>query len=574
MSFPVRIRLPDGWTVSAIAAAILVAVPIAAILSESFKPSGEVMSHLASTMLTRLVLNTIVLTGGVAILTSIIGVSLAWLTAVCEFPGRRTLSWLLLLPMAVPAYVMAFTFLGLMDFSGPLYRLLTAAGLPAPSDPRAVWGVILVMSLSLYPYVYLLSRSAFLSMGIRGMEAARSLGVSPLKAFFSVALPMARPWIAGGVMLVIMEVLADFGAVSIFNYDTFTTAIYKSWFGFFSLSAAAKLSGILVVFALSFLLAEQKMQSKMRFTTMGREQGDSDRFVLTGRLRFAALLYTGTVLTVAFLVPVGQLVVWCVSSFAQEFDQGYWTDLGHTVLLGTLAAGLLCTAALILSYAARLHPKGLVRHLVRISTLGYALPGTVLAVGIVIPSAGVDNLLASVTEFLGLPLLPAIQGSVPVMLAAYMVRFMAVGFNPVDSAMHRITRSIDETARTLGTRGLGLLRRIYVPILRGGILTAGVLVLVDVMKEMPITLMTRPFGMDTLAVKIFELTSEGEWHRAALPAVTLVLTGLIPVALLTRFSEMTFKKSSTRPERGARINEKPRPGRAPGSMTEKHVSDP
>ena len=555
MTFPVRIRLPDGWTVSAIVAAVLVAVPIAAVLSASLKPSGEVMGHLASTMLTRLVLNTVVLTGGVAVLTTILGVSLAWLTAVCDFPGRRTLSWLLLLPMAVPAYVMAFTFLGLMDFSGPLYSALTAAGLPAPSDPRSVWGVILVMSLSLYPYVYLLSRSAFLSMGIRGMEAARSLGVSPLKAFFSVALPMARPWITGGVMLVIMEVLADFGAVSIFNYDTFTTAIYKAWFGFFSLSAAAKLSGILVVFALSVLLGEQKMRSKMRFTSMGREQSDSDRFVLAGASRFAALFYTGAVLTAAFLVPVGQLVVWSVSSFAQEFDKGYWTDLGHTVLLGMLAAGLVCTAALVLSYATRLHPKGLVRHFVRTSTLGYALPGTVLAVGVVIPSAGVDNLLASLADFLGLPLMPAIQGTVPVMLAAYMVRFMAVGFNPVDSAMHRVTRSIDETARTLGARGLGLLRRVYVPILRGGILTAGVLVLVDVMKEMPITLMTRPFGMDTLAVKIFELTSEGEWHRAALPAVTLVLTGLIPVALLTRLSEMTFKKSSTRPERGARIND-------------------
>ncbi len=545
MTFPVRIRLPDGWTVSAIVAAVLVAVPIAAVLSASLKPSGEVMGHLVSTMLTRLVLNTVVLTAGVAVLTTILGVSLAWLTAVCDFPGRRTLSWLLLLPMAVPAYVMAFTFLGLMDFSGPLYSALTAAGLPAPSDPRSVWSVILVMSLSLYPYVYLLSRSAFLSMGIRGMEAARSLGVSPLKAFFSVALPMARPWIAGGVMLVIMEVLADFGAVSIFNYDTFTTAIYKAWFGFFSLSAAAKLSGILVVFALSVLLGEQKMRSKMRFTSMGREQSDSDRFVLAGASRFAALFYTGAVLTAAFLVPVGQLVVWSVSSFAQEFDQGYWMDLGHTVLLGMLAAGLVCTAALVLSYATRLHPKGLVRHFVRTSTLGYALPGTVLAVGVVIPSAGVDNLLASLVDFLGLPLMPAIQGTVPVMLAAYMVRFMAVGFNPVDSAMHRVTRSIDETARTLGTRGLGLLRRVYVPILRGGILTAGVLVLVDVMKEMPITLMTRPFGMDTLAVKIFELTSEGEWHRAALPAVTLVLTGLLPVALLTRLSEMTPTRRKT-----------------------------
>lgn len=542
MSFPLRIRPPDGWTISTILVAALVAVPIAAILLESLGPSGEVMGHLASTLMTRLVLNTAVLAGGVAILTAIIGVSLAWLTAVCDFPGRRALSWLLLLPMAVPAYVMAFTFLGLMDFSGPLYRFLDTVGLPAPSDPRSAWGMILVMSLSLYPYVYLLARSAFLSMGIRGMEAARSLGVSPLKAFFSVALPMARPWIAGGVMLVVMEVLADFGAVSIFNYDTFTTAIYKAWFGFFSLSAAAKLSGILVVFALSALLAEQKMRSEMRFTVMGREQDDSDRFVLTGVTKLAAQVYTGAVLTVAFVVPLGQLLFWCVSSFSREFDSGYWADLGHTLLLGALASALVCLTALVLSYAARLHKKGPVRYLVRTSTLGYALPGTVLAVGVVIPSAGFDNLLASVTDLLGLPLAPAIQGTIPVMLAAYLVRFMAVGYNPVDSAMHRVTRSIDETARTLGTRGLTLLRRIYVPLLRGGILTAAVLVLVDVMKEMPITLMTRPFGMDTLAVKIFELTSEGEWQRAALPAVTLVLTGLIPVALLTRLSEMTLTR--------------------------------
>jgi iron(III) transport system permease protein len=368
MNLPFRIRFPDGWTFAAILAAALVAVPVAAILSESLKPSGEVMGHLASTMLVRLVLNTFVLAGGVAVLTSVIGVSLAWLTAVCDFPGRRMLSWMLLLPMAVPAYVMAFTFLGLMDFSGPLYRILTAAGLPASSDPRSAWGVILIMSLSLYPYVYLLSRSAFLSMGIRGMEAARSLGASPLKAFFTVAIPMARPWIAGGVMLVVMEVLADFGAVSIFNYDTFTTAIYKAWFGFFSLSAAAKLSGILIVLALSSLLAEQHMRSKMHFTTMGREQGESDRFVLVGTSKFAALFYTGAVFTLAFLVPIGQLVVWCASSFVREFDQGYWTDLGHTLLLGILAAGLVCATALVLSYAARLHSKGAVRNLVRTST--------------------------------------------------------------------------------------------------------------------------------------------------------------------------------------------------------------
>lgn len=343
-------------------------------------------------------------------------------------------------------------------------------------------------------------------------------------------------------MLVVMEVLADFGAVSIFNYDTFTTAIYKAWFGFFSLSAAAKLSGILIVFALTALLTEQRVRSKMRFTAMGRDQRDSDRFVLSGAWKVTAVVYATFILAAAFLLPVGQLLVWCVSSFASEFDKGYLADLRNTLLLGALGAALVCSAALVLSYAARLHKRGPVRHLVRISTLGYALPGTVLAVGVVIPSAGFDNILASIAGFLGLPLAPAIQGTVPVMLAAYMVRFLAVGFNPVDSAMHRVTRSIDETARTLGSRGLGLLRRIYVPLLRGGIMTAGILVLVDVMKEMPITLMTRPFGVDTLAVKIFELTSEGEWHRAALPAVTLVLTGLIPVALLTRFSEMSLSR--------------------------------
>lgn len=528
--------LRDPWSLAALFFATLVLVPVLVVMSSFLHPVQEVWQHLFEHVLGDLLWNTLWLVLGVGSGTLLLGVSLGWLTAVYDFPGRRILSWALLLPMAIPAYVFAFVFIGLFDFTGPLQGWLREVFGSSAWFPRirSTGGVILVMSLALYPYVYLLARNAFATQGKRALEAAQSLGHSRFSGFFSVALPMARPWIAGGLMLVLMETLADFGTVSVFNYDTFTTAIYKTWFGMFSLDAASQLASLLVIIVFALLVLEQLSRSRMRYTQAGRHQ-ENNRIALAGWAAWGASLYAVLVLAIAFVMPLIQLVLWAYGVFGQDFDSRYFGFLHHTLLLAGIAAVLTAIGALLLAYAARRNPQGMIRHLVRVATIGYALPGTVLAVGIFVAVAWLDrNLLQLLQPLIAIEAGMLLQGSVVIMLVGYVVRFMAVGYNPVDSAMQRMPPSLDDVSRTLGVSHLTMLRRVHAPILRGGIVTAAILVFVDVMKEMPITLMTRPFGWDTLAVRIFEMTSEGEWERAALPAVTLVLAGLVPIIFLSR----------------------------------------
>jgi iron(III) transport system permease protein len=529
----------SGWQWLSLLVALLVLVPLSVLFLAWQDPAWEIWRHLRQTLLPRLLLNTLILVVGVATGTLLLGVSLAWLTGACDFPGRRQFSWALLLPLAMPTYVLAFIFLGLFDFSGPVQTQLRAWFGPGSWFPniRSAGGVVLVMSLALYPYVYLLSRNAFRTQGKRALEAAQSLGCSPLSGFFRVVLPMARPWIAGGAALALMETLADFGAVSIFNFDTFTTAIYKAWFGFFSLPAAAQLSTLLVGLVFLLFVLEQQLRKRMRFA-QSRITPQAERLELTGAKRYLATGYCSLVLLIAFLLPGLQLLYWSLQVFHQEFDRRYLSLLGRSLTLGLSASLLIATVALLLAYAGRRHPDRLTQGLIRAATLGYALPGTVLAVGIFLPLARLDNLLIDLArELFGRELLPLLQGTLAVMLLAYLIRFLAAGFKAIDSAMQRVTVNIDEASRLMGLRGIKLLARVHLPMLRGGIFSALTLILVDVMKELPITLMTRPFGWDTLAVKIFELTSEGEWERAALPALTLLLAGLIPIVLLLRQSD-------------------------------------
>lgn len=531
-------RRMDVWRVVALLLSFCVIAPLAVIFYFLLQPELEIWRHLVETLLGELVANTAILAAGVLTGTFVLGVSLAWLTGVCDFPGRKWLSWALLLPMAMPTYVLAFVTLGLFDFTGPLQTALRdwwPSSRQWFPNVRSAGGVVVVMTLALYPYVYLLARSAFRTQGKRALEAARSLGCGQVSAFIKVSLPMARPWIAGGLMLVLMETLADFGAVSIFNYDTFTTAIYKAWYGFFSLAAAAQLSAMLTFIVFGVVVIEQNLRSKLRFTQSGRMTMESQRIHLDGWRRWAAAGFAGAVVLLAFVIPFAQLLGWTGQIVFEEFGSRYWGFLLNSLTLAFLATGFVTAAALCLSYAQRKHSDRLTRLLVRISVMGYALPGTVLAVGIFIAVNAVDNALVFFAKsFVPIEGGQILQGTIWVVLAAYAIRFLAAGFNAVNSAMHRLTPSLDEAAVSLGVTGIGLIRRIHLPILKNGLLTSVVLVFVDVMKEMPITLMTRPFGWDTLAVKIFELTSEGEWERAALPAVALVLGGLIPVILLIR----------------------------------------
>ena len=529
----------DGWVITASLIALLVLIPLLVVLSSLLHPEQDIWQHLAQNVLGELLLNTFWLGLGVGLGTAILGVSLAWLTAVCEFPGRRFFSWALLLPLAIPAYVTGFVAIGLLDFTGPLQTQLRAWFGHIWFPPiRSRGGVIAIMILALYPYVYLIARNAFLTQGKRALEAAQSLGHSQTSGFFRVALPMARPWIVGGVMLAVMETLADFGTVSVFNYDTFTTGIYKAWFSLFSLPAASQLASILILIVFVIVLIEQQTRSRMRYTQTGRHAAQHERIRLRGTSGWLAHAYALLILLLAFVIPLAQLLHWAVAVIGSDLDERYLGFLWHSLFLSAIAAALVSLLALLLSYAARRHTGPRIRTLARIATMGYALPGPVLAVGIFIPVAWLDNqLIHTLKTVFNMETGLILQGTLLVMLLAYSVRFLAVGFNPIDGNMQRITRSLDEASHTFGISGVRMLRRVHLPILRGGMFTAAILVFVDVMKEMPITLMTRPFGWDTLAVRIFEMTSEGEWERAALPAAALVMAGLIPVILLMRHTE-------------------------------------
>jgi iron(III) transport system permease protein len=394
---------------------------------------------------------------------------------------------------------------------------------------RSRGGVILVMTLTLYPYVYLLARNAFLTQGRRALEVAQSLGDNRWRGFFRLALPMARPWIAGGVTLALMETLADFGAVSIFNYDTFATTIYKAWFGLFSISAASQLASLLILFVFILLLMEQYATSRTRYTQTERSGSSGDRIILSPIKRGFAFAFCLLVLSVAFLLPITQLFFWSRNILYSDLNSHYFDLLGHSLFLASTAAVITVGTVLILVYTNRRHNTLIVHIMIRVATLGYALPGSVLAVGVFIPLAWLDTQLI---QLFALDLF--LQGTLLAMFSAYLVRFLAVAHHPIQSAIQRISPNIDESAKNLGCKGWTMLKQIHLPIMQGGLMTAVVLVFVDVMKEMPITLMTRPFGWDTLSIRIYEMTSEGEWERAALPAVALVLAGLIPVIMLTR----------------------------------------
>lgn len=533
------IRL-NGWQISAFLLAGIVIVPICVILFSVIHPETEIWKHLSETVLSTLVLNTFCLSTGVLLFTAILGVSLGWLIGACSFPGRSFFSWTLTLPMAVPAYVMAFIFLGIMDFSGPIQRAirLVPGFEQTMFEVRSAPYVILILGLSLYPYVYLLSRSAFLSQGRTLMEASRTLGVCPWEAFWRVMLPMARPWIVTGLALVLMETLADFGAVSIFNYDTFTTAIYKAWYGFFSLKAAAQLSSILIIFALLLVSIEGLYKSRMRFFSNSRSSTVHTRIKLSGVRGIAAMLFCALIVCIAFVIPVTQLSFWIIEMMKDGELSSYKDQFLRTLFLGVAAAVITCLGAVLLSYAKRQSASKKTLFLCKLSTIGYAIPGTVLAVGIFLPTAWFDNNLAIILNWVfDIETGQILQGTIFVMLVAYTVRFMAAAFGAIDSSMQGITPSLDEAASVSGVKGFSLIRLIHLPLLKKGLLTALILVMVDVVKEMPITLMTRPFGWDTLAVKIYELTSEGEWERAALPGLYLVLVSIIPVILLIKQTE-------------------------------------
>lgn len=536
---PVRALYHAPWQILAFVLALVVGFPIVLIFLQWGTLGGgeqDIWQHLLDTKLDRLAGNTLVLVLGVGTGVCALGVSLAWLVSVCEFPGRRWFEWALMLPLAVPGYVMAFVFLGTFNFAGPVQTTLrtwfgSSAWFP---DMQGAGAVVAVLSLVLYPYVYMLARSAFLAQGRSMMDAGRVLGLRPLAAFRKVALPVARPAIAAGVALALMETLADFGTVAVFNFDTFTTAIYSAWYGLFNLSVAAQLASLLLLFVALTMTLEQQARQRARYTQDERRH-QQPAYRLSGTRALGATLFCLLVLALAFVLPVSQLLRWSLRAGAAEFDARYLEFLGHTLGLAAVAAAAAVGLALLLALVKRLPAARWLQRwqqvALRIATLGYALPGSVLAVGIMLTFTWLDRGLAELFT-----VRPLLVGSVFALLLAYVTRFLAVAHAPVEAGLARVRPSVVEAARSLGAGPARVLRQVYVPLLWPGLVTALVIVFVDVMKEMPATLILRPFGWDTLAVRIYQMTAEGQWERAALPALTLLLAGLIPVILLVKNS--------------------------------------
>ena len=506
-------------------------VPILIVLLSWTQPVADIWTHMRQYVLPQVLKNTVILLLMVTLISGVIGTALAWVTSMYRFPGQRFFAWALMLPLAMPAYVLAFVTVGIVDFSGPLQTALREFGFTtAIPSVRNVWGAGLVLSLAFYPYVYLLARQAFLSQGRRAIEAGQMLGLSRSKVFFRLALPQALPWVIGGLLLASMETLADFGAVSVFNVDTFTTAIYKAWFGFFSLTTAAQLAALLIGVVFIVVLFEQYWQAKRGNTIT---QGSSKRFEASKPAKWGMALLCILVFLIAFLIPFLQLLYWTALNFQQDFDARYIDFVTNSLMIASMTTIFIAFLAIIIAWVKRQYPDKSTKLMTTLANLGYVVPGTVLAVGIFIPIAWLDNQLIA----FGITSAQFLSGSVIVMLLALSTRFMTVSFQPVDRQLQRLTVNQEAAAKLLSDSPYQRWRQVMLPVLSPGVLTGLLMGFVEVMKEMPITLMTRRQGWDTLAVRVFEMTSEGMWGRAALPSLLIVLVGLIPVWILLRQSD-------------------------------------
>ena len=528
-----------GWRVALLLIAAVLSLPVLVIVASLTGDYSEVWGHLLATVLGEYVLNSLWLMLGVGAGTFALGVSSAWLTTACDFPLRAWFHWALLLPMAMPAYIIAYTYTGLFDYAGPVQSALRdhfAWGYGDYYFPeiRSLGGAIAMLSLVLYPYVYLLARVAFIEQSTAMLEASRSLGRGPWRTFAGIALPIARPAIAAGVSLALMEALADYGTVDYFGVSTFTTGIFRTWYGLGELQAAAQLAAFLLLFVLTLFVLERASRKRMRFHH-ARSGSPPARIQLRGGAAGAALATVTAIVFFGFALPALRLVTWAIDGWQAQVDRDFLELVANSFLLAGLAALCCLLIALVLGYGKRLHPEPVSAAAVRVATTGYAVPGTVIAVGVMIPFAAFDNWLSAWLESTfavstGLIL----SGSLAALVFAHVVRFLSVSVQSVEAGLARIRPGIDDVARSLGESPLGVLRRVHVPILSGSMITALLLVFVDVLKELPATLILRPFNFNTLAVRSYELASDERLADAATPALAIVLIGLIPVILLSR----------------------------------------
>lgn len=516
---------------TAFAVGALVCLPILSILYQSFVAPTDLWGHLVDTVLLDYLSNSGLLVLGVGVGVLLLGVPAAAMVALFEFPGRRALSLALLLPLACPAYILAFTYTAVLDVAGPLAGILPQSWL---LGVRSLPGAVVMLALVLYPYVYLLARASFLSQSGATMEVGRTLGLSPTASLFRLAIPMARPAIIAGLLLALMETLADYGTVAFFGVPSFTTGIMRAYYGMGDAAAAAQLATTLLVFVALLVLLERYSRRKIRYYSGADTRTSEQRVQLSGASAGLAITLCLLPPLLGFVIPAGFMLFWSLTEALSQWSDLIPMALSSLFLAGVAAASIVF-GSVALGYAQRIAKAPWIRFAGLIAGLGYALPGTIIAIGVLIPLAAIDRtLFIWVRDLTGANIGLLFTGTIAAMVLAYGARFTAVSLGSITSGLSRIKPSLDEAATLAGLRPFQIMRRIHVPLMRTSVLTATLIVFVDVLKELPATLILRPFDFNTLAVRAYELASDERLIDAAPASLAIVLVGLIPVIYLNR----------------------------------------
>lgn len=538
-----------SWKITSWSAAALLVLPVLAIFYTAIGESDELFAHLFATVLPTYTLNTFLLVIGTMLLTLVFGLPSAWLMAMCKLPGEKVLQWALVLPLAMPGYIVGYIYTDWFDFAGPIQIWLRNTFELTPQqywfpDLRTLPGAMTILALVFYPYVYLLARSAFMEQSSSLLQSARLLKCTSRQSFFRVSLPLARPAIAIGLSLVAMETIGDFGTVSYFAVSTLTTAVYDTWLGYSNLTAAAKISAIMLLVVVLLLSAERYSRRKQKHFQAQFSSHEDNRYSLQGWTKVFALIWCWGLVLAGFILPMGQLV-----SYATDYFTSSWTlefqSYSFNSLKVSLSVALVCVViALLVNFYQRLNTQGGERVStisslpMRLAALGYAVPGTVLAIGIMVAVLTLDHSVNDIAKLMewGRPGL-IFSGTMFALIFALTVRFAAVAVGSVESSLAKVSPNLDMAARTMGCNSTQMLKRVHLPLVMRGALIAGLLVFIESMKELNASILLRPFNFETLATYVYNYVSDQQLELAALPAILLVLVGLIPLILVNRSLE-------------------------------------
>lgn len=533
------------WKTSSWSLSLLLVLPILAILYTALGNTDDIFTHLFNTVLPTYTLNTVLLVFGAMFFSLILGVPSAWFMAMCRIPSSSILQWALVLPLAMPAYIVGYIYTDWLDFAGPIQVLLRDIfGWQSYSDYwfpdiRTLTGAILVMSLVLYPYVYLLARAAFMEQNISLLQSARLLKCTPWESFKRISLPLARPSIAVALSLVAMEALGDFGTVSYFAVNTLTTAVYDTWLGYSNLNAAAKVSAFMLMGILLLISGERYSRRKQKMFQEKFNTSEEFQYQLHGWKKWSAFIWCWGLVSIAFIFPLMQLISYAIDYFEQSWTAEFQEYAINSLYVSSISAVIAVIIAVVVNFLRRLKPASKWSVIpMRLASLGYAVPGTVLAIGVMLPMIGLDHFINDVSKQLGFGVIGLIfSGSIFALIFASVTRFSAVAIGSIESNLNKIPPSLDMASRTLGCGIWSMLYRVHFPLIRRGCLIAGLLVFIETMKELNAALLLRPFNFETLATYVFNFASDEQLEIAAMPAVLLVLVGLIPLIIVNRSLE-------------------------------------